>query len=184
NENIINSLLQSNNLRTLYLIDPVPLGRYGPSLASWDRLQHLSIVLTRSYPELKDTAFIPPKSLISFTFHDKSQGDVPWPLASDLASCTNLQHLDLAITRLHPTTAGAIGFLVSSYQKSLTELTLQVLPGAVEEENMGFQSVLQSAQPLHFPKLERLRLPGSSCDTSFFQCFSADELKYFEVGWL
>ncbi|KIJ39092.1 hypothetical protein M422DRAFT_258247 [Sphaerobolus stellatus SS14] len=106
------------------------------------------------------------------------------PLASDLASCTNLQHLDLAVTRLHPTMAKAIGFLVSSYQNALTELTLQVLPGAVEEENMGFQNVLQAAQPLHFPKLERFRLPGSSCDTSFFLCFSADELKYFEVGWL
>lgn len=184
NDNIINGLLQSNNLRQLFLTDPVPLGKYGPSLTAWERLTEVSIVITRSYPELKDTAFIPPKSLISFRFHDKSRGEVPWPLASDLARCTNLQFLDLAVTRLHPTTATAIGFLVKAYQHTLRGLTLEVLPGGVEEENMGFQNVLQAVAPLHFPKLEYLRLPGSSCDTSFFSNFSSEVLQSLEVGWL
>ncbi|KAF8488081.1 hypothetical protein JB92DRAFT_3130193 [Gautieria morchelliformis] len=181
NENILNGLLRSPNLRTLHLVDPMPLERYGPALASWDRLNSCTIILTRPFEELQNTAFVPPKSLVSFHFHDRSKGHIPWPLASDLARCSDLQVLDLAVTSLNDTetTSKAIGFLCKSYQHSLRELTLHMIHG-----HGNFQDTLASVAPLHFPKLQRFRLPEAAYDTSVFSYFTADELKYVEVGWL
>lgn len=183
NENIIHGLLFSKNLRTLVLTDPVPLNRYGPALVSWNRLRHLTITVTRSFPDFAHTAFVPPRSLMTFRFYDKSPGSVPWPLASDLAGCTNLQVLDLGVNALTPSAVTAIGFLCASYQNTLRKLSLQLF----SHDRLGegsFQHVLQSVSPLVFPELESLRLPGSSCDTTFFACFKATNLEYVEVGWL
>jgi hypothetical protein len=181
NESILNGLLHSPNLRSLHLVDPMPLERYGPALASWDRLNSCTIILTRPFEELKNTAFVPPKSLVSFRFHDRSKRHIPWPLASDLARCNNLQVLDLGVTSLNDTetTCKAIGFLCMSYQHSLRELSLHMIHG-----QGNFQETLASVAPLHFPKLQRFRLPEAAYDTSVFSYFTADALKYVEVGWL
>lgn len=182
NEGILNGLLHSSNLRSLHLVDPVPLEKYGPALASWERLKQLTIILTRKFEELPETAFIPPKSLVSFRFHDRSRSDIPWPLASDLARCTDLQVLDLGVTTLAAeSTRTAVGFLCMAYQHSLRELTLHQIGGM---DSPSFQDILESVSPLHFKRLQRLRLPGASYDTSVFSYFTADKLEYIEVGWL
>lgn len=185
NERILTGLLCSPNLRKLHLKDPTPLEQYGPAIASWSRLKDMSITLTRTFDELKDTAFIPPKSLVSFRFHDSSSGSIPWPLASDLARCTNLQVLDLGVTTLtNEQTARAIGFLCAAYQHSLRELTLKIIVGRGESNHPSFQNILESHPPLHFQRLERLRLLGAGYDTSVFSSFKTETLTYLEVGWL
>lgn len=180
NENILNGLLHSTNLRSLYLVDPTPLLQYGPVLARWERLKHLTIVLTRQFDDLQDTTFIPPKSLVSFRFHDRD-GRIPWPLASDLGRCTNLQVLDLGLNSRAPaeTAFKAIGFLCKAYQHSLRELTLHMIHG-----DRSLQDIFESTAPLYFPKLQRLRLPEAAYDTLVFSYFKTDELNYIEVGWL
>ncbi|KAF8526520.1 hypothetical protein BU17DRAFT_82606 [Hysterangium stoloniferum] len=183
NDHIITSLSHSSNLKSLSLVDPTPLEMYGPALTSWDLLENLSIELTRDFPELASTEFIPPKSLTSFRFHDGSSGVAPWPLASDLARCTNLQVLDLAIASLHPTTMMAIGFLFTSYQHSLRELVLSITPGGALFNSISFQSIFESSK-LHFTNLERLRLLQANYDTTIFSYFTAEKLKYVEVHWL
>lgn len=186
NEGVLNGLLHSTNLQSLYLVDPTPLEQYGPSLASWGRLKHLTINITRTFEDLQTTAFIPPKSLVSFRFHDRSPGIIPWPLASDLARCDNLQVLDLGVACLRgpeaESTCNAIGYLCKAYQHSLRELTLVLVSSHGPVTTL--QDILVSVSPLHFKKLQRLRLPVSPYDTSLFSCFNADQLTYVEVGWL
>jgi hypothetical protein len=182
NDSVLNGLLHSANLRSLHLVDPVPLERYGPALASWERLKDVTIILTRKFEELQNTAFVPPKALVSFSFQDRSRSGIPWPLASDLAKCADLQVLDLGVTSLAAeSTRKAIGFLCVAYQHSLRELTLHQIG---RTEPSSFQDILESILPLQFKKLQRLRLPGGSYDTSVFSYFTADKLEYVEVGWL
>ena len=176
NENILNGLLYSTKLRSLHLVDPSPILQYGPALASWERLKHLTIILTRTFEDLQNTAFILPKSLVSFRFRD-SYGDIPWPL-SDLTRCTNLQVLDLGLA-VTDATCKAVGFLCVTYQHSLQELTLRSIGG-----DRSLQYIFDSVPTLHFLKLQRLRFPEDACGTLMFSYFKADVLEYLEVTWL
>ncbi|GJJ10423.1 hypothetical protein Clacol_004649 [Clathrus columnatus] len=181
NSRIAEGLSQSTNLRTLILVDPTPIEVFGPTFGGWQRLKALSITLTRSFEELAEATFIPPKSLISLRFHDRSSGKISWPLSSDMGKCTNLRILDLGLAAPNSITMKAIAFLCNTYQHSLQVLILRVFGGT--EEIITFQDVLQSSS-LHFNNLKRLHLPHASYDTSLFASFKADSLKTVEVGWL
>ncbi|KAG8979657.1 hypothetical protein FRB94_011378 [Tulasnella sp. JGI-2019a] len=189
NDAILNGLHASTNLRELHFIDPTPLEAYGPGLALWAKLKTASVILSPGFSEigrLPETTFCPPKALEYLQLHDH-QSTKPWPLESDMARCTDLKALDLGVMGLdHAETKMAIGFLVASYQNTLTTLTLTDLSGVGRSQRMGLLSfeVIFTDQParLKFPCLERLILRDASVCHSLFAAFEAHELTEVEVG--
>ncbi|TDL24603.1 hypothetical protein BD410DRAFT_838118 [Rickenella mellea] len=182
-KNIIESLVSLENLREVTLIDPAPLEKYGPGMAAWERMQSLTIILHRSFEELSESSFIPPRSLKSFKFHDHSPGDIAWPLSSDLGRCTNLQYLNLGVSSLeNQITVEAIAFLIRAYQNTLLELTLESVSSdrwhsrtAVE-----FSQVFARQPPVHFEKLRTLRFVGGYYDSSILVGVNNDALATLE----
>lgn len=121
---LLSGLLACSNLRSLELVDPVPLEAWGTALQEWTKLDRLVIVLAtpQMSTDLPETAFCPPKSLTSFEFHDYVCAK-PWPLVSDLARCTNLQRLTLCARSLVSVqTKAAVAFLLHSYKDTLEHL--------------------------------------------------------------
>ena len=195
---ILNGLRACKNLRRLHFIDPSPLEEYGPSLQSWTRLQSASIALSSAFTEiakLPETAFCPPRDLEELSIHDQSDGTYPWPLESDITRCIDLKVLDLGIASLkQPNTVIAIGFLVHSYQNTLTELCLRrfqasfhhpTTEGAVTCFTDIFES-FSSKEPfqrLSFPQLQTLRIMSHE-PVDLFASFEARQLTQVHLGSL
>ncbi|KAG8872325.1 hypothetical protein FRB97_007767 [Tulasnella sp. 331] len=193
NDAILNGLRVSTNLRSLHFVDPSPLEAYGPGLQSWSKLKVASIVLSSGFSEIKrlpETTFYPPTALEHLQLHDH-QSTSPWPLESDMARCTNLKVLDLGVITLeHAETKMAIGFLVASYQNTLTSLTLVDLSAEEIDTSrsgitLSFEAVfVDQPSRLKFPCLEKLILRDSAVCHKVFASFDAHELEEVEVGMI
>lgn len=186
NEAILSGLRASTNLRELHFTDPSPLEAYGPGLQSWSKLRSATIILSSQFSEiskLPETAFCPPKALEQLRLHDH-QSSQPWPLKSDMAQCTDLKVLDLGVSSVKEAdTRMAIGYLISSYQGTLTELTLTFLNRSDSEPSF---EALFADQPtrLRFPYLQTLRLKNATTLYTLFAAFDASELIEMELGKL
>jgi len=156
-----------------------------------------AITLSTHFTEiskLPETVFYPPRDLEVLRIHDHSEGTHHWPLESDIARCTDLKVLDLGISALEqPNTIAAVGFLIFSYQATLTDLTLGRLwsrfrhgPPGVDGVH-SFSPIFQGYadrppyDKLSFPNLITLRLISTETVT-VFAAFDAPQLMAVEVG--
>lgn len=111
----------------------------------------------------------------------------PWPLSADLARCTNLTTLTLALsvtTFANDVTVMAVSFLLRSYQHTLVSLRLEILQNDTNSHlpKKDFSAIFSTFEtPVQFSALENLALPGLDCASDMFSLFSANQLQTMMV---
>lgn len=176
---LICGLLEASNLQVLRLINPSPLESFGAALSKWPMLHEVEVVVSEAYPEagrLSEAIFIPPASLRNFTLMNCSHNDFSLPNTSDLSKCTSLSSLQLGVLDLSDTvTVLSAQFLISNYQHSLVDLTLEIRRGARD-----ITALLKGGE-MHFPVLKSFVVREGTCHASLFFTIQMDALELVEL---
>ena len=176
---LLAGLLEASNLQVLRLVDPSPLDSFGAALGKWRVLREVEIVISSNYPEAKRISkaiFAPPASLRKFTLTDRSFRVSSLPTVSDLSKCKSLSSLHLGVLDLTDrATVLSAQFLISTYQHSLVDLTLDIRNGARDI------TTIMDHGDLHFPLLKSLVVQEGTCHASLFSTLKADALERIEL---